>query len=137
MIEHYEEKIEEIREKIINPIKAKIRQKVEREFDEKYAKDVLDLTPCYRCLVPVPPADDKLVAACTLKGLPRNRNHCVIKAEVDFEKKFGHKPDLNDDEEVLQLKILAQDQLEQLRERVFNENVSEEKKAEMNPEEIL
>ena len=136
MIEHYETKIEEIRERIINPIKAKIREKIEREFDEKYAKDVLDLTPCYRCLVPVPPADDKLVAACTLKGLPRNRNHCVIKAEVDFEKKFGNKPDLNNDEEVLQLKNLAQEQLEQLRERVFNENVSEEKKAEMTPEEI-
>jgi ubiquitin-activating enzyme E1 C len=135
-IEELEEKIEKIRLEKIDPIKAKIREKIAAEFDEKYAPEVLDLTPCYRCLVPVPPADDKLVAACTLKGLPRNRNHCVIKAEVEFEKKYDHKPDLNNDDDVLKLKEISQDELEKLRERVFNENVPAEKMATLTPEEI-
>jgi ubiquitin-activating enzyme E1 C len=135
-IEELEEKIEKIRLEKTEPIKAKIREKIATEFDEKYAPEVLDLTPCYRCLVPVPPADDKLVAACTLKGLPRNRNHCVIKAEVEFEKKYDHKPDLNNDDDVLKLKEISQDELEKLRERVFNENVPAEKMATLTPEEI-
>ncbi|MFX1396139.1 MAG: ThiF family adenylyltransferase [Promethearchaeota archaeon] len=136
MIGELEDKIEKLRENILRPIIAKIRTRVEEEFDEKYAPGVLDQTPCYRCVVPIPPPDDKLVAACTLKGLPRNRNHCVIKAEVDYEKTYGKKPDLTIDEQVLKLKELAQEQLEQLRERVFKENVSEEKLAEMSPEEV-
>jgi len=136
MINELEVKIEKLRENIIQPIITKIRGKVEEEFDEKYAHQLLDQTPCYRCVVPIPPADDKLVAACTLKGLPRNRNHCVIKAEVDYEKKHGNKPDLNNDKEVMQLMELAQEQLEQLRERVFKENVSDEQLAEMNDMEI-
>ncbi len=125
-----------LKEQHIEPVRAKMREKIEKEFDEKYAMDLLDRTACYRCMVPIPPADSKLVAACTLKGLPRNRNHCVIKAEVDFEKEYGHKPDMNDDDEVLKLKTLAQDQLEKLRERVFNENITEEKLAEMTEAEI-
>ncbi|MFO8020256.1 MAG: ThiF family adenylyltransferase [Promethearchaeia archaeon] len=135
-ITQLERKIEKLKEEKIQPVKDEIRQQVEQEFDEKYADEVLNQTPCYRCLVPMPPPDDKLVAACTLKGLPRNRNHCVIKAEVDFEKEYGHKPDLTDDKEVLQLMDLAQHQLEQLRERVFKENVSEEQLKQMSEEEI-
>ena len=135
-IEKLENLIEQINDTIINPIKTKIRQELEQSFDEKYAPDVLDQTPCYRCLVPVPPPDDKLVAACTLKGVPRNRNHCVIKAEVDFEKIYDHKPDLNNDEEVLKLKELAQEELEKLRQRIFDENVTPEKKEILSPEEI-
>lgn len=135
-ITQLEEKIEQIKQEKIEPVKQQIRKEVEKNFDEKYADKVLNQTPCYRCLVPMPPPDNKLVAACTLKGLPRNRNHCVIKAEVDFEKEFGHKPDLTKDEEVIKLKELAQDQLEQLRERVFKENVSDEQLIEMSDEEI-
>ncbi len=136
MIGELEEKIEKLKENIVRPIISKIRAHVEAEFDEKYAPELLDQTPCYRCVVPIPPPDDKLVAACTLKGLPRNRNHCVIKAEVDYEKVHGKKPDLTIDDQVLELKRLAQEQLDQLRERVFKENVSDEKMAEMDPEEI-
>ncbi len=135
-IEELERQIEKIREQEIETVITKIREKVEAEFDEKYGPKILDQTPCYRCMVPIPPADDKLVAACTLKGLPRNRNHCVIKAEVEFEKKYDHEPDLNNDNEVLKLKEIAQEELEKLRERVFRENVSEEKLAEMTSEEI-
>ncbi len=135
-IEKLETLIVQINETIIDPIKAKIRKEIESVFDEKYAIEVLDQTPCYRCLVPIPPPDDKLVAACTLKGIPRNRNHCVIKAEVDFEKKFDHKPDLNNDEEVFKLMDLAQEELEKLRRRVFNENVLPEKRNTLTQEEI-
>ncbi|MFX1276529.1 MAG: ThiF family adenylyltransferase [Promethearchaeota archaeon] len=136
MIGELEEKIDKLRENIIQPIINKIRERIKGEFDEKFAPKLLDQTPCYRCVVPIPPADDKLVAACTLKGLPRNRNHCVIKAEVDYEKQFGNKPDLNNDEEVMKLMELAQEQLEQLRGRIFKENVSDEKLAEMSEAEI-
>jgi molybdopterin/thiamine biosynthesis adenylyltransferase len=136
VIEHLEQEIEKIVQNKIEPFRMLIRKQVEAEFDKSYANKVLDVTPCYRCLVPIPPADDKLVAACTLKGLPRNRNHCVIKAEVEFEKQYGFKPDLNMDEDVLKLKDLAQNELEKLRERVFNENVPAEKLENLTTEEI-
>ncbi|MHA1147630.1 MAG: ThiF family adenylyltransferase [Promethearchaeota archaeon] len=135
-IEEMEETIERLKERHIYPVHEKIRQEIEDSFDEIHAKNVLDVTPCYRCVVPIPPPDDKLVAACTLKGLPRNRNHCVIKADVDFEKEVGHKPDMDKDEDVLKLLEMAQNELEKLRARVFNENVTEEKLAEMTEAEI-
>jgi molybdopterin/thiamine biosynthesis adenylyltransferase len=135
-IDRLEDQIERIKMNHIDPVKNQIRKQIEAEFDSKYAKKVLDVTPCYRCLVPIPPADDKLVAACTLKGLPRNRNHCVIKAEVNFEKEFGFKPDMSVDEDVFQLKNLAQKELEELRKRVFNENVPPEKLETLTQNEI-
>jgi molybdopterin/thiamine biosynthesis adenylyltransferase len=135
-IEELEEEIERIKKEEINSVIRKFRKEIEMVFDWKYAPEILDQTPCYRCLVPIPPADDKLVAACTLKGLPRNRNHCVIKAEVQFEKKYGHKPDLNLNDDVLKLKEIAQEELEKLRERVFNENVAEEERESLTEKEI-
>jgi ubiquitin-activating enzyme E1 C len=135
-IELLEEEIERIKSGRMDPIEEKIRKEIELVFDWKYSPQILDQTPCYRCLVPIPPADDKLVAACTLKGLPRNRNHCVIKAEVEFEKKYGHKPDLNLNDEVLKLKDFAQIELEKLRERVFDENVPIEEREYLTNEQI-
>jgi molybdopterin/thiamine biosynthesis adenylyltransferase len=135
-IEELEQEIENIKAESITPLIERFRKEIEMVFDWKYAPEILDQTPCYRCLVPIPPADDKLVAACTLKGLPRNRNHCVIKAEVDFEKKYGHKPDLNLNDDVLKLKEIAQIELEKLRERVLNENLPEEKRETLSEEEI-
>ncbi|MCK4480621.1 MAG: ThiF family adenylyltransferase, partial [Candidatus Lokiarchaeota archaeon] len=135
-IEELEEQIEIIKAEKITPLEQKFRKEIEMVFDWKYAPELLDLTPCYRCLVPIPPADDKLVAACTLKGLPRNRNHCVIKAEVEFEKRYGHKPDLNLNDEVVKLKEIAQGEFEKLRERVFNENVPSEKRETLLEEEL-
>jgi molybdopterin/thiamine biosynthesis adenylyltransferase len=135
-IEQLEYLIERLRIEKLEPFRKLVRKQVEEEFDKKYAKDLLDVTPCYRCLVPIPPADDKLIAACTLKGLPRNRNHCVIKAEVTFEKEFGFKPDMNVDDDVVKLMALAQKELEDLCIRVFNENVSEEKLQTLSSEEI-
>jgi len=135
-IEELEDRIERIKKEIIEPVKKKVRKEIENVFEKEYAPGLLNITPCYRCLVPIPPADDKLVAACTLKGLPRNRNHCVIKAEVEFEKKFGHKPDLNLNDEVIKLKELAEEELYKLRERVFDENVPPEKRKLLSEEEI-
>ncbi|MFX1601828.1 MAG: ThiF family adenylyltransferase [Promethearchaeota archaeon] len=135
-IEELEEKIEKIKAEKITPLIQRFRKEIEMVFDWKYAPELLNQTPCYRCLVPIPPADDQLVAACTLKGLPRNRNHCVIKAEVDFEKKYGYKPDLNLNDDVLKLKELAQEELEKLRERVFKENIPTEKRENLTEEEI-
>ncbi len=135
-IEELEEEIENIKAEKITPLEQKFRKEIEMVFDWKHAPELLDITPCYRCLVPIPPADDKLVAACTLKGLPRNRNHCVIKAEVEFEKKYGNKPDLNLNDEVVKLKEIAQKELEKLRERVFNENIPSEKREALSEEEI-
>jgi len=135
-IEELEEEIEIIKDEKIIPLEKKFRKEIEMVFDWKHAPELLDITPCYRCLVPIPPADDKLVAACTLKGLPRNRNHCVIKAEVEFEKKYGHKPDLNLNDEVLKLKDLAHVELVKLRERVLDENVPPEKQDSLSEEEI-
>lgn len=135
-IEELDERIERIKKEIIDPIKKKVRKEIEISFEKEYAPKLLNVTPCYRCLVPIPPADDKLIAACTLKGLPRNRNHCVIKAEVEFEKKFGHKPDLNLNDEVIKLKELAKEELYKLRERVFKENVPPEKRELLSEEQI-
>ncbi|MBD3337485.1 MAG: hypothetical protein GF353_00160 [Candidatus Lokiarchaeota archaeon] len=135
-IEGLEEKIEDLKKEHIYPVQKDIRIKIEQEFDEKYAEDLIDVTPCYRCIVPVPPPDDKLIAACTLKGLPRNRNHCVIKADVDFEKTFGRKPDMEKDEDVLKLKEIANVELKKLRERVFQENVTDEQLKKMSETEI-
>jgi molybdopterin/thiamine biosynthesis adenylyltransferase len=135
-IDKLEELIEQIKETMIEPVKLKIKNEIEKKFDDQYAPDIMDQTPCYRCLVPIPPPDDKLIAACTLKGIPRNRNHCVIKAEVDFEKKYDHKPDLNKNDDVLKLMELAQDELKQLRQRVFNENIPPEKRDSLSDQEI-
>ncbi|MHA2287313.1 MAG: ThiF family adenylyltransferase [Promethearchaeota archaeon] len=135
-IEQLEYLIERLRIEKLEPFRKLVRKQVEEEFDRKHAPDLLNVTPCYRCLVPIPPADDKLVAACTLKGLPRNRNHCVIKAEVNFEKEYGFKPDMNVDDDVVKLKALAQKELEDLQTRVFNENVSQEKLETLSDEEV-
>ncbi len=85
-IEQLEYLIERLKQEKLEPFRTLVRKQVEAEFDKKYAEDVINITPCYRCLVPIPPADDKLVAACTLKGLPRNRNHCVIKLRLSSKK---------------------------------------------------
>ncbi|GAH34538.1 unnamed protein product, partial [marine sediment metagenome] len=77
-IEKLEERISLLKSQFIDPVIEKVRQQIENEFDEKYSEDYLDQTACYRCLVPIPPPDDKLIAACTLKGIPRNKNHCVL-----------------------------------------------------------
>ncbi len=135
-IEELEDSIEKIKREKIYPLQEQLRAKAEADFAQNYAPNILDQTPCYRCLIPIPPPDDKLVAACTLKGLPRNRNDCVIKAEVNFEKKFERKPDLEKDEDVLLLQQLAQEELEKLRQRVLEENIPPEERDKLSAEEL-
>jgi molybdopterin/thiamine biosynthesis adenylyltransferase len=57
-------------------------------------------TPCLRCLLPVPPADEKLIAACTPKGIPKKREHCVLRAEYFFSKQYNRSPNLKDPADV-------------------------------------
>ncbi|TFF89595.1 MAG: hypothetical protein EU549_00095 [Promethearchaeota archaeon] len=57
-------------------------------------------TPCLKCLMPIPPADEKLIAACTPKGIPKKREHCVLKAEYEFGNEYNRRPDFDKDEDV-------------------------------------
>lgn len=50
-------------------------------------------TPCMRCLYPVPPSDDTGSVACTLPGVARTREHCVLKGEEIFVRKTGKNAD--------------------------------------------
>ncbi|MBD3226719.1 MAG: hypothetical protein GF329_00900 [Candidatus Lokiarchaeota archaeon] len=60
----------------------------------------LKSTPCLKCMMPIPPADEKLIAACTPKGIPKKREHCVLKAEYEFGNEFNRRPDFKKDEDV-------------------------------------
>lgn len=67
-------------------------------------------TPCLRCLLPVPPADEKLIAACTPKGIPKKREHCVLRAEYFFTKDYNRSPNVKDPEDVkILVKMANQD----------------------------
>ena len=67
-------------------------------------------TPCLRCLLPVPPADEKLIAACTPKGIPKKREHCVLRAEYKFTQEYNRSPNLKDSEDVkILVKMANQD----------------------------
>ena len=54
---------------------------------------------------------------------------------LEFEKKYDHKPDFNQDGDVIMLRELAQKELEALRERIFNENVSPEQRETLTNQE--
>ncbi|MBD3187401.1 hypothetical protein GF325_11270, partial [Candidatus Bathyarchaeota archaeon] len=77
----------------------------------------LEETACYRCVVPIPPPDNKLIAACTPKGIPQNREHCVLRAEWIFRKKMEREPDLEDRQDRILLAGAANKELQMLRER--------------------
>ncbi|MHA1695565.1 MAG: ThiF family adenylyltransferase [Candidatus Helarchaeota archaeon] len=63
----------------------------------------LESTPCLKCLLPIPPADEKLIAACTPKGIPKKREHCVLKAEYEFGNRFSRTPDFDNDDDIIWL----------------------------------
>lgn len=52
-------------------------------------KQISKSTPCLKCYFPVPPADEKIYAACTIPGQPRSREQCIIKAEDEYVKVHG------------------------------------------------
>ncbi len=67
-------------------------------------------TPCLRCLLPVPPADEQLIAACTPKGIPKKREHCVLRAEYFFTKEYNRSPNVKDPEDIkILVKMANQD----------------------------
>ncbi|HME52195.1 MAG TPA: ThiF family adenylyltransferase [Candidatus Lokiarchaeia archaeon] len=77
----------------------------------------LDETACYRCVVPIPPPDKRLIAACTPKGIPQVREHCVLRAEFIFRKKLEREPDLKNKDDLILLAGASNKELEMLKER--------------------
>lgn len=129
-----EQEISKITQNYISPIENKIRTEIEIEIEEKPEK-YLNHTACYRCMVPVPPPLQDQVAACTLKGIPRNRDHCAIKGEVNFINKHERKPDYKNQTDMEETLQYAQKELEELRERVFKESIPPEKMEIISDEE--
>ncbi|MBN2151430.1 MAG: ThiF family adenylyltransferase, partial [Candidatus Lokiarchaeota archaeon] len=91
---------------------------------EGHAQDIvsagarsLDETACYRCVVPIPPPDARLIAACTPKGIPQVREHCVTRAEFIFRKKLDREPDLKDAKDLVMLTGASNKELDMLKER--------------------
>ncbi|MHA1682177.1 MAG: ThiF family adenylyltransferase [Promethearchaeota archaeon] len=77
----------------------------------------MEETACYRCVVPIPPPDNRLIAACTPKGIPQNREHCVLRAEWIFRKKKEREPDLEDKSDRVLLTGASNKELLMLKER--------------------
>lgn len=133
-IEELEEKIDAIHATRIKPVEEEIYEKAKLDFEEKKSY-YLNNTPCYRCAVPVPPPAQKQVAACTLKGIPRTREHCAIRGEVLYIKKHEHKPDYDSKEDMKEIYGYTTIELEGLRDRVFEESISPEQKEIITPQE--
>ncbi|MHA1339974.1 MAG: ThiF family adenylyltransferase [Promethearchaeota archaeon] len=134
-ISELEAKIEEIKETKIKPIVDKIREEVVKEVESNIDK-YMNFTPCYRCVVPVPPAK-KAAAACTLKGIPLNREQCALRSEVLFYNKYNRKVDFNNRDDVLELTKIANEELKKLWRRVLEENISPEERETITKEEII
>ncbi|MHA1886884.1 MAG: ThiF family adenylyltransferase [Promethearchaeota archaeon] len=134
-IAELQEEIESLEKKYITPVRQQIREKIENHFDE-YESKYMHHTPCYRCVVPVPPPLRNQVAACTLKGIPRTREHCAIKGEVHFIKKYDRKPDYNNPQDMQETLIYAQKELENLRQRVLDESIPPEMKNTITKESL-
>ncbi|MBD3350084.1 MAG: hypothetical protein GF364_01200 [Candidatus Lokiarchaeota archaeon] len=130
-----EEKIEQIKEEKINPVIEKIKEEVTEEVESNIDK-YMNYTPCYRCAVPIPPAK-KAAAACTLKGIPRNREQCALKSDVIFYNKYERKVDFNTQDDVLELTRIANKELRSLWKRVLEENISPEERDTITKEEII
>ncbi|MHA1727896.1 MAG: ThiF family adenylyltransferase [Promethearchaeota archaeon] len=135
-IDILEETVEQIRSERIQPVIDNIRKEVAKEVDEQPEK-FFNFTPCYRCAVPVPPAAGRLAAACTLKGIPRNRIHCALKSEVIYYNKYDKKPDYTNPNDVEILMKIANTELKSLWKRVLEENISHEEKNTISKEEVI
>jgi len=134
-ISKLEEQIELIKETKIKPILDKIKKEIENEIESNPNK-YLNFTPCYRCVVPVPPAQ-KTTAACTLKGIPLNREQCALRSEVIFYNKYNRKVDFKNQSDVLELTKIANEELKKLWTRVLEENISPEERETITKEEII
>jgi len=131
-IEELEEKIERLTKVFIEPVVAKLREQV----TEQVKTQVHNFTPCYRCAVPIPPPMGKMAAACTLKGIPRDRTQCALRAEVLFYNQMNRDVDFSNTQDVQLLTQIAQKELDELRKRVFEESISPEELGLLTEEEM-
>ncbi|QEE16179.1 ThiF family adenylyltransferase [Promethearchaeum syntrophicum] len=138
-IEALEQQIENIKMNNINPVLEKLKLRAKKEVETNYIKyeKYLQSTPCYRCVVPIPPPLQNQVAACTLKGVPRTREHCAIRGEVMFIKKYDRQPDYDNIEEMKETLEYAKKELDQLRARVLDENIPPEMKGKIEENELI
>ena len=134
-IEALEEKIDAIKEQRIQPVLDQLRADIEAELEADPMK-FMNYTPCYRCVVPIPPPPANQVAACTLKGVPRTREHCAFRGEVLFIKKYNRSPDVDSHEDMEETLQYAQEELVQLRQRVLEENISDEERDTITEEDM-
>jgi molybdopterin/thiamine biosynthesis adenylyltransferase len=134
-IECLETQIEEIHSQKIAPVLKQFQKEAEEEFLQQKDK-ILNHTPCYRCVVPIPPPLRNQVAACTLKGIPRTREHCAIRGEVLYIKKHKQKPDYDDQHEMAETLEYAQEELDKLRLRVLTESIPPEFKDTISDQEL-
>ncbi|MBN2156510.1 MAG: ThiF family adenylyltransferase [Candidatus Lokiarchaeota archaeon] len=132
-IEELEEKIERLTSVFIEPVVEKIRTQTAKELQSHSNNNY---TPCYRCAVPVPPPMGKMAAACTLKGIPRNRIQCALRAEVLYHNREDKDVDFSKMEEVQKLTQIAQKELDSLRTRVLSEGISPEEQSLISTEEM-
>ena len=134
-IEALEEKIDAIKEQRIQPVLDQLRADIEVELEADPMK-FMNYTPCYRCAVPIPPPPANQVAACTLKGVPRTREHCAFRGEVLFIKKYNRFPDVDSHEDMEETLQYAQEELVELRQRVLEENISDEERDTITEEDM-
>lgn len=134
-IRELEEEIDQLKEINIIPVEQELRNRAKQEFQQLDDPSIYS-TPCYRCVVPIPPPLQNQVAACTLKGIPRTREHCAIRGEVQFIKKFERKPDYDNAEDMKETLTFAQTELEQLRARVLEESIPPEQKEKISVDDL-
>lgn len=63
----------------------------------------INQTTCLRCLYPIPPVDERIYAGCTLPGIPRSKEQCVLKAEEKYLKNHGKNNDSNAYKEIAEI----------------------------------
>ncbi len=135
-ITNLEKKIDNLKEEFITPVVKKIETTIMTSI-EKSVTPQSKGTPCYRCVVPIPPPLQNQVAACTLKGIPRTREHCAIKGEVHFMNQYNRSPNLSNKVDLQTTLQYAQKELQNLRDRVLDESIPPELKEQILPMDLL
>jgi len=130
-----QDEISRLEEQHIAPVKQQLRDQTAQEILADPTK-YMHHTPCYRCMVPIPPPLRDQVAACTLKGIPRTREHCAIRGEVQFMKAHDRKPDYGNATDMEESRIYAQKELDELRTRILAESIPPEYKDSISPVEV-
>ncbi len=69
-------------------------------------------TPCLWCLG-YRPTESAAPNPCILRGLPERREHCIFKADVEFQNRCGRPPNLEDINDIKEILILANEYADQ------------------------